>query len=73
MATIKYRIDGVGWTFDTLKDAKYHVFLAYTREERKLYLRGCSIVGVKHGEDYSITHIRIDDEGNYFFSKTEKC
>lgn len=68
----KYYIDGENQYFDTLADAKYHVGMAYTAKERVKYLNGCYIVGVKNGEDFSATEIRVDENGNYSFGRTTK-
>lgn len=65
-----YRIDGVGEMFRTLHDAKYHVCAAYTHEERKKYLNGCSIIKIVNDVAVTSTEIIVTDK-NYKFSKTK--
>ena len=72
MKRVYYQIEGEDGQFFTLRDAKSHVFLAYTKEERIKYLKGCSIFKLVDGEAVSETKIIVDNAGNYGFSKTIK-
>lgn len=69
-----YLIDGENQKFNTLKAAKWHVYIAYTKNERIKYLNNSMIIGVnkKTDETVSVTPIKIDDNGDYSFGKTEK-
>lgn len=67
-----YTISGVNQQFKTLKDAKYHVYIAYTPNERIKYLNDSEIVGVKNENIFSSTTINIRDNGAYTFGKTIK-
>lgn len=72
MRKIYYQIDGEDEEFFSLRDAKHHVFMAYTKEERIRDLKGCSIFKWIDGEVVSETKIIVDDAGNYKFSRTIK-
>lgn len=67
-----YRIDGVNEMFKTLFDAKHHVYVAYTANERIKYLHGTSITHVVGDDVVSITPIKIDENGGYSFGRTVK-
>lgn len=68
---MKYRIDGENQVFDTLKDAKHHVFVAYTQQERIKYLMGGCIYGIRNDEYVTATAIIVGRDGCRF-GKTEK-
>lgn len=72
MRRIYYQIDGEDGQFFTLRDAKFHIYIAYTKQERIRELKGCSIFKYRDGEPVSETKIIVDDAGNYGFSKTIK-
>lgn len=72
MRKVYYQIDGEEEQFFTLRDAKFHVYIAYTKQERIKDLKGCSIFKYVDGEIVSETKIIVDDAGNYGFSKTIK-
>lgn len=65
-----YQIDGDNNMFATLREAKHHVYVAYTERERVKYLRGSNIVCVRDGEVRTVTPINIDNEGRYSFGRT---
>ena len=66
-----YFIDGENNVFQTLSEAKYHIYIAYTPKERVKYLNEACIVGFDKKDEYrSYTPIKIDEEGNYSFGKT---
>lgn len=67
-----YQIDGINETFATLKDAKFHVYVAYTDKERAKYLRDTNICKVVNGETSTVTPILVDENGKYKFCKTKK-
>lgn len=67
-----YHIDGVNELFATLKDAKFHVYVAYTDKERAIYLRDANICKVVNGETVTTTQIFVSDTGKYRFGKTKK-
>ena len=67
-----YQIDGDNNHFPTLREAKHHVYIAYTERERLKYLQGCNICGVAREEITTITPIIIDEAGGYRFGKTRK-
>ena len=70
---VMYRIDGENETFSTLKDAKYHIWFAYTNNERIRYFgkEPSYIVGIdRKDEIVSITEIKVDDKGKESFGKT---
>lgn len=66
-----YRIDGVNERFRTLRAAKYHIWIAYTQEERLKYFgRDQSyIVKVVNDEAVTMTPIVVTADG-YSFGKT---
>lgn len=66
-----YIIDGDNNTFDTLRAAKYHVEIAYTKEEQKKYLHNSYIVGMQGDKEISQTKITVTDKG-VRYGKTEK-
>lgn len=68
-----FLIDGVNEEFTTLNDAKHHIYLAYTSEERVKYLSGTSIVHIKNDNEVSYTPIYIKKDGSYSFGRTIKC
>lgn len=72
MRNLYYIIDGINETFATLKDAKFHVYVAYTDKERAKYLRDTNICKVVNGETSTVTDILVDDNGKYKFGKTVK-
>lgn len=65
-----YQIDGVNEMFHTLKEAKFHVYVAYTDKERAKYLRDKNICKVVNGETSTVTPILVDESGKYKFCKT---
>lgn len=67
---MKYRVDSENQVFRTLKDAKHHVFVAYTQRERIKYLMGGYIYGIRNDEYVTETPIIIDSNG-YRFGKTK--
>lgn len=67
-----YQIDGDDNIFRSLRNAKHHVWIAYTQSERIKYLTGCSIAKVENGRVVTITPIIVTTDG-YSFGKTEKC
>ena len=67
-----WKIDGDNNVFKTLKDAKWHILIAYTPKERVKWLYGCYIIHTKKGEIHSLCRINIDMEGNYSFGKVKK-
>ncbi len=67
-----YQIDGDNNLFATLRDAKHHIYVAYTERERVKYLQGCYISCVRNEEVVSVTPIHIDAEGGYSFGKTRR-
>lgn len=72
MRNLYYIIDGINETFATLKDAKFHVYVAYTDKERAKYLRDTNICKVVNGETSTVTDILVDENGKYKFGKTVK-
>lgn len=67
-----YQIDGVNEKFETLWDAKHHVYIAYTPKERIRELKGTYISHVRNEDVVSITPIYIDENGSYSFGRTVK-
>ena len=65
-----YQIDGDNNQFSTLSEAKNHVYVAYTENERLKYLQHCDICGVVNEEVVSITPIIINEAGGFRFGKT---
>lgn len=68
---VYYRIDGENEIFRSLRNAKHHVWLAYTKDERKKYLNGSSIVKIENDEVVTMTPIIVTEDG-YSFGKTIK-
>ena len=68
---ICYRIDGDNNVFRTLRDAKYHVWIAYTPNERLKYLQGSYIVKFINDKASTLTPIIVNENG-YTFGKTIK-
>lgn len=66
-----YQIDGDNNIFRTLKEAKYHVWIAYTQKERVKYLSDTYITKVVGEEVVTITKIKVNNE-SYSFGKTIK-
>lgn len=58
-----YIIDGDNNTFDTLRDAKFHIDIAYTPQEQKKYLHDTYIVGMQGDREISQTKITVTDKG----------
>lgn len=58
--------------FATLKAAKYHVWVAYTDNERIKYLQGSFIRHVAKDDLISQVKITIDDNGKASFSRPIK-
>lgn len=72
---IYYQIDGNNEEFKTLRDAKYHIWVAYTPNERIKYFgkEPSYICGIDRNEEVvSITEIKIDDSGKESFGRTMK-
>lgn len=67
-----YIIDGNNNVFSTLRDAKFHIWCAYTAKERIKYLQDATICKVHNDEIVSYTPIRIDEDGNVTYGKTKK-
>lgn len=67
-----YQIDGVNEEFETLHDAKHHVYIAYTPEERIRELKGTYINHIRNDDVVSITPIYVDKKGSYSFGRTLK-
>lgn len=73
MRAVIYRIDGENEGFRTLRDAKYHIWGAYTPNERVKYFgkEPCYICGIgRHDEIVSLTEIKVDENGRESFGKT---
>lgn len=66
-----YCIDGDNNRFRSLREAKHHVWLAYTQEERVKYLRDNAILRVVNDSVVTITPIVVT-ANNYSFGKTKK-
>lgn len=58
-----WQIDGVNEIFRTLKDAKHHIWFAYTPAERIKYLSGSSITHWIGEEIVSTVAITLRDAG----------
>lgn len=73
MRNLYYQIDGVNELFATLKDAKFHIYVAYTDKERAKYLpESSAIYKVVNGDVKTFTPLFVDDNGKYKFGKTVK-
>lgn len=73
MRATTYRIDGENEGFKTLRAAKYHIYGAYTPNERIKYFgkEPCYILGIgNHDEIVSLTEIKVDKNGRESFGKT---
>ena len=68
---VTYKIDGCDEKFRTLRNAKLHVYLAYTQKERIKELKDSSIVKFIDGEAVTATPIIVTSDG-YSFGKTCK-
>lgn len=67
-----WTIDGINEVFESLKDAKWHVEIAFTNNERVKYLTNTSISHIVNDEVVSTVKINIDSDGNFKFGRTEK-
>lgn len=67
-----WQIDGDNNIFATLSDAKYHIWLAYTPDERKKYLRNTQITHVINEQIFSTVEIRISDSGKPSYGRVIK-
>jgi hypothetical protein len=71
-----YIIDGINERFDTLGDAKYHIWFAYTPNERiKYFGDDCSYIcgiNARTEELVSLTLIKISETGDETFGRTIK-
>ena len=65
-----YRIDGEEQKFRSLRNAKHHIWIAYTPKER-LELNGSNIIKIKNDKIETITPIYVTEDG-YSFGKTIK-
>lgn len=74
MRAIIYQVDDVNYSFNSLKEAKWHVQIAYTNKERLKYRHeSWCIYGIsRKGDLVSSTEIKIDDDGNLSFGRTLK-
>lgn len=70
--TTYYIIDGVHGVFSTLKEAKYHIWVAYTAKERVKYLGDTTILKVHNEEAITYTSVKINEEGNVAYGKTKR-
>lgn len=68
---IIYRIDGCNEDFRTLRNAKHHIYIAYTQEERLRELKGASILKIVNDKIMTATPILLTNDG-YSFGKTYK-
>lgn len=67
-----WTIDGINEVFESLKDAKWHVEIAFTNNERVKYLTNAYISHIVNDEVVSNVKINIDSDGNFKFGRTEK-
>lgn len=67
-----YRIDGDNNMFDTLREAKHHIYVAYTAREAVKYLTGAVIALVRDEEMVTITPVLVTDDGRVSFGRTKK-
>lgn len=67
-----WTIDGDNNIFRTLRDAKHHIWIAYTPNECKKYLNGCMICRHIGGEIVSSVTIRVNEEGKVTYSRVKK-
>lgn len=66
-----YQIDGDNNAFKTLRNAKHHVWLAFTQSERVKYLTNCSIYKIVGERIVTETPILVTNDG-YSFGKTKR-
>lgn len=66
----EYRIDGDDNRFRTLRNAKHHIWLAYTDKERQS-LDGSYIIKSEDNKDVTMTPIIVTADG-YSFGKTKR-
>lgn len=66
-----YKIDGVDDKFRSLRNAKRHVWIAYTHSERVKDLSGMRILKIVDDEVKTITPIIVTCDG-YSFGRTMK-
>ena len=67
-----YTIDGDNNTFKTLRDAKHHIYVAYTAREAVKYLTGATITKVSGDNILTITPVQVSDEGRVTYGKTRR-
>jgi hypothetical protein len=66
----QYIVSFFNTSFDSLKDAKWNVKVAFTRQEAKKYLIHESIAHFIGENMHSLTPIRVDEHGNISFGRT---
>lgn len=66
-----YRIDGDNNVFSTLRDAKHHVWVAYTQNERRKYLSDACIYKIINDDVVTMTPINVTND-SYSFGKTKR-
>lgn len=67
-----WRIDGDNNIFNTLKDAKHHVWLGYTPRERIINLDQQSIYHVINGDVVSYVEMKTTDDGEVRYGRVKK-
>lgn len=68
----KYVIsDGDGSEFRSLRNAKQHIWIAYTQEERVKELKDSSIIQIQDDKVVTITPIIVTADG-YSFGRTKR-
>lgn len=67
-----YQIDGDNNRFNTLRDAKHHIYVAYTAREAVKYLTGAVIACVRGEHVHTLTPIMVSNEGRVSFGRTKK-
>lgn len=67
-----WQIDGDNNIFRTLRDAKHHIWNAYTLNECKKYLNNCNICRFVGGEIVSSVTIRVSEKGEVTYSRAKK-
>ena len=67
-----YRIDGDNNLFATLREAKHHIYVAYTAREAVKYLTGAVIACVRGEHVHTLTPIMVSDEGRVSYGRTRK-
>lgn len=70
MKGVYYQISDEEQVFFSLRDAKHHIYIAYTSDERAKLLNGSSIVKYINGDAVTETPIYVDSCGKYKFGKT---